>query len=141
MGLTGRAYVFTYHPFLRSSTHTVSASAATTVNLELAFPIQAANDPYKVLLSAAGKGPSGFGIPLTRDQYAKNSFVEIYPFASFTNLHGSLDTNAQATASFTTPANIPPSLIGQSFWLAAVTYQSPRQLDFSSAAVAFQIVP
>lgn len=140
---SGAVYAIRRNPFLISSANTVSATSGGSLQLELEFPDLAAQFEFKVLLSLAGTGPTTYGIdiPLTRDFLVNDSFLGNYPFASTTNLHGTLDPAGDASASFSVAAGIPISLVGRTVWFAAIA-NSPGQLPaFSSAAVAVEILP
>lgn len=142
-GLTssGSASVFGFHPFMSANTSTVSASAGGILDFDLDFPAAASFDSYKVLISATGVGPSFYGveIPLTRDALVVSTFLGNYPFATYANLHGTLDANAQASASITVPAGLQAGLIGRTFWLAAIANQAGQLPRYSSVAVAIGI--
>jgi FG-GAP repeat protein len=139
----GSAFVYGFNPFLQTNTSTISASTGGVLDLELDFPKSARFDDYKVLISASGTGPSFYGvlIPLTRDPLVTDTFLGNYPVPVYSDLHGSLDSSGNAAASLTVPAGIPSSLIGTSFYLAAIANQSGQLPGHSSASVTLTIVP
>ena len=139
----GSAYVFSFSPFLYSDTREVSAATGAVVNLNHDFPTQAGFDVFKVLISATGAGPTNYGveIPLTQDSLTIQTFLGNYPFATHTNMHGTLDINGQATSSLTLPAGLPSSLIGRSFYVASIANQLGQLPEYSSAVVVIHITP
>jgi FG-GAP repeat protein len=139
----GSAFVYGFNPFLLADTSTISASAGGVLNLEMDFPNLARFDEYKVLVSESGTGPSYYGvaIPLTRDRLVTNSFFGNYPVTVHTDLHGVLDALGKASASLTVPAGLSSSLIGTSFYLAAIANKPGQLPEYSSAAVTITITP
>jgi hypothetical protein len=138
----GAVMVLDFRPFLTSSQDQISASVASHIDLDLAFPQEAAHYSYMVLASATGTGPFHFGvdIPLSWDRHTNRSFRAIYPAASFIDMHGLLDQDAHAVASFGSPASFYSSAIGSTFYLAAVAYPSGGMPRFSSAVLPLKIV-
>jgi hypothetical protein len=104
----------------------------------------AAFDFYRVLISGSGTGPMNFGIqiPLSYDSLVIDTFMGSYPFPQSSDLHGTLDAAARASASVTLPAGLPASLIGNTYHLAAIS-NLPGQLfpRYSSVAVPMTITP
>ena len=143
-GLNGAGSVFiqSFNPFLLASHESISASTGGTVSFALDFPLAAAFFEYKVLASASGTGPSFYGvdIPLTHDSLVRNTFSGIYPIVSST-MHGTLDANGDGNASLTIPAGISTSLIGRTYYLAAVANQPGQLPEYSSVAVSLEITP
>jgi hypothetical protein len=131
-----------FNPYLHASQTELSASLGASVNLELSFPFAAALDPYKVLISASGPGPTlhGVEIPLTRDATVIDSYFGNYPIPVHLGLHGSLDSAGHATASFDVPAGLPASLIGRQFWMAAIVEPSGMLPTHSSVGVVLTVV-
>ncbi|PCJ55218.1 MAG: hypothetical protein COA70_02950 [Planctomycetota bacterium] len=134
--------VFSFHPFLAADAPTLSAATGGTLNFTLDFPGSAAFYDYKVILSGAGNGPTFFGvnIPLTLDGLVVDSFLGNYP-APNTNMHGTLDSAGNASASLTAPANLPPAMIGKTFHLAAIANPSGQLPEYSSVAVSVTVLP
>jgi hypothetical protein len=141
----GSAFVFSFNPYLESNATSVSVAAGEQFQLEMDFPDAAANYDYKVLISATGSGPMTYGveIPLTEDILVSNTYLGIYPFASYNNLHGTLSVNGDASASITIAAGqLDPSLIGRTLWMAAAASSNGlKPAEFSSAVVAVEITP
>lgn len=137
----GAVYAFSFRPFLSSNTATISAASGGILQLDLDFSRTTASDEYKVLISATGTGPSFYGvpIPLTRDHLVNQTFLGIYPFSTYTNLHGTLDADGNASASISLPAGYLSALVGRSFWLAAVANQPGQLPEYSSVAVPIEI--
>jgi FG-GAP repeat protein len=142
IALAGTATVHKFQPYLYASTTTVSAAAGGTVNLNLAFPAAAAFGDYKILISKTGIGPTNFGvdIPLTEDFLTRRSYAGNYPAAS-SNMHGALDASGDATASMTIPAGLPISMIGTTYYLAAVAQRPNQAPALSSVALTVLITP
>jgi hypothetical protein len=141
--LAGSAYVFGFRPLLTASTNTLSAASGGTISFDLAFPQQDANMPYRILFSTSGTGPSFYGvdIPLSRDPYARNSFLGSYPFQTVVDMHGTLDASGTATASFSVPANALAGAIGRTLNFAAIVMPTGLLPTTSSVAVTLEIVP
>lgn len=139
----GSASVFGFSPFLNANTATLSASTGGALNLDMDFPATAAAHDFKVLISAAGTGPSSYGveIPLTRDALVVASFQGNYPFATHSNLHGTLNANGDAFADIIAPAGLQAGLIGRTFWMAAIASPVGQLPTHSSVAVAVTITP
>lgn len=132
--------VVSFHTFLQSDLHVVSASMGGTANLDFDFPSFAASYDYKVLFSKTGNSTTVFGvdIPLTQDYLTVDSYFGNYPM-SVTNMHGILDANGDGSASFSVPAGLPSSLIGQTFWFAAIAAPPGQLPTYSSIAIALKI--
>lgn len=143
LGMKSKAFVMAIHPFLHADTRTVSAAAGGVVNLDLNFPVDAGFMDYKVLISFTGIGPSTYGvdIPLTQDSLVVDTFRGNYPVPNYANLHGSLDSVGDASASLTVPAGISSSLIGRTYWMAAIANPTGQLPAYSSMAVTLEIVP
>lgn len=139
----GAAYLFSFDPFMHLDRTSVSATAGGVVNFDLHFPIATAGNQYKILISATGIGPTLFGIevPLTQDALVVDTFFGNYPVPVYSNLHGTLDGQAKATASITVPAGIPPVLVGQTYYVAAITMPGGLFPTHSSSVTAVEITP
>jgi hypothetical protein len=141
----GSAFIYSFNPYLESSAVSVSVAAGEQLQLELDFPTAAANYGYKVLISATGSGPMTYGveIPLTEDALLHSTYLGIYPFATYSDLHGTLSVNGDASASITIAAGqLDPSLIGRTLWMAAAASSNGlKPAEFSSAVVAVAITP
>lgn len=120
-----------------------SASAGATLDFEINFPDAAAQESYRVLISASGVGSTLFGveIPLQSDSFTLNSFLGIYPFSNYSGLQGTLNNHGNAIASITAPANAYLGMIGRTFHLAAIANPSGFLPNFSSVAVPVTIHP
>jgi hypothetical protein len=131
---------FSFHPFLRSDLPAASASTGGTANLELNFPDAAAAFDYKVLFSKTGNSSTVYGveIPLTQDYLTVDSYFGNYPMPE-TNMHGTLGPTGDASASFTVPAGLPSSLVGQTFWLAGIAAPTGQLPAYSSIAITLEI--
>jgi hypothetical protein len=139
----GSAYLYSFNPILSTSATSISAAAGGVLLFGLDFPEPASFQDYKVLISAAGTGPTHYGIdiPLTVDSYAMDSFNGVYPVPNHSAMHGVLDVDGDASASLTVPAGIPSSLIGNTYFFAAIANPTSAPPEFSSIAVAVSIEP
>lgn len=139
----GSVYVRSFQSFLNASTATLSAASGGTANLNLDFPDAAALFAYQIIFSRTGIGPTLYGvqIPLTQDRLTMRSSRGLYPFPIHANLHGTLDSQGNASASFTTQAALSPALIGTTFYCAAVVGQQGALPEASSVAISFEITP
>jgi FG-GAP repeat protein len=139
----GSTYVYSFNPFLRANTSVISATTGGVLNLNLNFPTDAGLDEYKVLISASGTGPSWYGvlIPLTQDSLVIDTFFGNYPVPVYNDLHGTLDTDGDASGSLTVPAGIPSSLVGNTYFLAAIANRPSQLPEYSSVAVLITITP
>ena len=120
-----------------------SASAGATLDFEINFPDAAAQENYRVLISASGIGSTLFGveIPLQSDSFVLDSFLGIYPFSTYSGLHGTLNNHGNAAASITVPANAYLGLVGRTFHLAVVANPSGFLPNYTSIAVPVTIEP
>jgi hypothetical protein len=145
-GGTGSAYVYSFDPFLFSDVTSVSASAGGVINLQLNLPSTAALFGYRVLMSATGYGvmtDHGAPIPLAQDFLVDDSYYGVYPFSSFSGLHGVLDANGDALASVNfAPLEISPTMVGRTIWIAAAASQNGvKPAELSSIALPITIAP
>jgi len=130
-------HLISFMPLLIPDTYFVSASQGGTLILQMEFPLSAAGQEYRILVSETGNGLMNYGvkIPLTQDQRTVDSARGIYPFSNYTNLHGTLNASGVAQASIHFAPNSPPSLVGRTLWLAGVANPSGNLPEFSSIAV------
>jgi hypothetical protein len=138
----GSAYVYEANPIMTSSSSTVSASAGGVLTLTINFPDAAAGQQYKVLISRTGAGPTYYGvdIPLTLDSLVMDTYVGNYPFSTYTDLQGVLDSNGEATGTITIPAGAYGNLVGLTAYMAAIANQPGGFPEFSSVSVPVTIV-
>jgi hypothetical protein len=139
---SGSAYVYGFNPFIETSAPTISASAGGTLNIDLNFWADAKSYEYKVLISASGMGPTHYGIdiPLTQDSFVLQTFSGQYPIPA-NGMHGTLDTKGNASASLIFPAGVPSTLIGNTYFLAAIAFPIGQLPEFSSVATTVTIAP
>ncbi|NQU47949.1 MAG: FG-GAP repeat protein [Planctomycetes bacterium] len=137
----GRVQACGFSPFLNSTAETISASSTSILGLELRFPPQAANYQYRILISSTGIGPLHYNIdiPLTLDDMVLQSYFGNYFFPIHSGMHGTLNANAEASASIGVAAGSANYLVGHTFWLAAVSNSAGLLPEFSSIAVAITI--
>ncbi|MAG58227.1 MAG: hypothetical protein CMJ83_18225 [Planctomycetes bacterium] len=98
---------------------------------------------YLLAGSASGTSPAtsignGITIPLVQDAWT--SFSIALPNPLYQDTFGVLDLNGQATASFTLPSGLPPSLIGLSVW-HAFAVATTTQVVLGSNAVEMVFTP
>lgn len=139
----GSAYVFGFNPYLLLSAQTLSASQGGTLEFNLNFPAEAALKEYKILISQSGIGPTHYGvdIPLTQDSLVIDTFLGNYPVNLYTDLHGTLNPDGNAFATLTAAAGIPSSLIGNTYFIAAIANTFGNLPEHSSIARTVTIVP
>jgi len=140
----GSVFIYTWDKGMSSDLTSISASSGGTITFDLDFKDGAAFDEYKILTSASGTGPTSLGtdIPLTRDNLVEDTFFGIYPVSNHTGMHGILDIPGDATGSIAVPAGLSPTLIGRTFWFAAITTLPTAYIPrFSSVAIPIEITP
>ncbi len=139
----GTVVLLDYLPYLTSSQQQIPAMAASNVELYLSFPEEAAHYSYRVLVSSTGIGPFEMGvkIPLTWDRQTHRSIRGLYAATHSTDMHGVLDLNAKATASFGAPTGFYSSAIGTTCYLAAVAFPQGGMPRYSSAVLRLEFVP
>lgn len=144
-GLAPHGTVRLFHPFLDVDGYTVSAVGGGSIQLDLDFPLNAAGFDYKTLITMSGTGGMllGIRIPLAEDVLVHHTFKGNYPFASCSNLQGSLDASGDATASISiAPSELSTSLIGRTFHIAVVSsLNRAMAADYSSVAIPIEITP
>ena len=140
---TGSSQVLGFDSFVTPSSYSVSAAAGGTIDWQLDFPSNAAGNEYRMVMSASGMGPTFYGvnIPLSLDPLVMQTFAGSYPFPSSTNLQGTLDANGDASCSFDTPAGLPISYIGRTFWIAVIASPSGLLPSHSSIVVPVTVMP
>ncbi|NQU47421.1 MAG: FG-GAP repeat protein [Planctomycetes bacterium] len=143
LNAAGSVYVHSLQPFLHTSADELSATNGTSVQLNLEFPTSQAGAPYLVLASASGIGPSNYGnltIPLTNDSIFVRMLGGWSP-AFLKNGKGVLDAQGNSSATLLgSPALFP--MVGRTFTLAAVTYDSTSNLGRKSSIARYMtIVP
>ena len=139
----GGVQVFRITPFLYADSKEISLAGGATIQLDLNFPEASAADPYRVLFSTGGPGPTSYGveIPLTRGILLADSYAGIYPFTSYLDLQGTLDPFGNANASFVVQGGMLPSrLLGRSLWMAAVAMDPGLYPNLSSIAIRLHFV-
>jgi hypothetical protein len=127
----GSAYVYSLDPFLHTSSSEISHSGNQPLQLGLDFPASEAGAHYAILVSITGTGPStlnGLDIPLTQD-------ATFQQFLGNISLTGTLLANAQAIHPLRLHTQTPPSAIGRTLYLAAVTFDTGTQAGRMSSIV------
>jgi hypothetical protein len=132
-----------FNPLMSASANEISISAGGSIQLQLDFPLVAANYEYRVLASASGVGPTIFGVavPLTLDSLAQRSWYGVYPGVNKGNLQGILDANGDGFATVRITAGNWPELVGMVFHLAAIAMPPGELPKHSSVAVPITILP
>lgn len=139
----GSSYIYGFNPYLLTSSETISANQGGALEFHLNFPEVAALKEYKILISQTGTGPTHYGvdIPLTQDNLVVDTYMGNYPVNSHTDLHGILNSDGNAFASLTVPAGIPSSIIGNTYFIAAIANLPGNLPEHSSIARTLTIVP
>ncbi|KAA3608685.1 MAG: hypothetical protein DWQ01_11310 [Planctomycetota bacterium] len=136
----GAVQVFSPNPFIFADATELSASSGVPVQVLMSFPESEANAKYALLLSGAGTGPTtiaGLEVPLGQSLLLSQMLTGWAPF----NLHGAfgtLDANAQATATLDSDPTL-AGLVGTTFYMAAVTYDSSPALAGRRTSIAWPI--
>ncbi|KAA3606132.1 MAG: hypothetical protein DWQ01_18235 [Planctomycetota bacterium] len=140
MGEAGAVYIYSPNPFIFADATELSASSGVPVQILMSFPESEANTKYALLLSGAGTGPTtiaGLEVPLGQSLLLSQMLTGWAPF----NLHGAfgtLDANAQATATLDSDPTL-AGLVGTTFYMAAVTYDSTPALAGRRTSIAWPI--
>lgn len=135
--------VFSFQPYMYTDMTTVSVTTGGTMNIEIDFPSETAGYQYRVLMSAMGTGPTMYGIeiPLAYDSIARLSYIGRYPMTNYSDLHGTLDAQGDASAWLDVPANLPSGAVGHSYWLATVCNQPLSSPQYTSIALQLTFTP
>ncbi len=135
--------VLEYLPCLAASTDSISAAAGGAVDFALDFPVSEGGLAYVLLGSATGDGPlirDGVAIPLTVDSLLLD-FASGSPPAGFSGVYGTLDASGDGKAQLLVGAGTATSLVGRTWWFAAVSLSAPSTPQQASVAVTVTIVP
>lgn len=131
--------------WLRASTLGISAAAPSLVVWNLTFPPQAAGSPFRMLLSASGRGPVHFGIdiPLSLDPLLRATARGNYPPPMVpVHMTGTLgpDGAAEAACGFL-PGGLGP-WIGRRLYAAAVVLHPGTGVPVAcSDSLSLRILP
>ncbi|TAH36841.1 MAG: hypothetical protein EYC70_07585 [Planctomycetota bacterium] len=140
----GSVLVYTHKPFLDCAPSFLSVAAGGPVDLMVDFPDSEAAQPYQILASRTGTGPTWLGgvqVPLTEDPIFVRSRDGTYP-AYTTGFTGLLDAVGDAKAVLAPGAGqFAPHLIGHTLYFAAVTGLRAGAWSVSSMAAPLAIVP
>ncbi|KAA3609467.1 MAG: hypothetical protein DWQ01_09030 [Planctomycetota bacterium] len=137
----GHADVFGFDPYLTLSKPEISASGD-TVLFYLDFPDSAAGYDYQILASAAGIGSTMLGVlevPLQADTYFWNYLGGGYHPVMHDFL-GNLDAAGDGLGYIAAP-RLKASLIGSTFYFAAIAKPSLGSWELSSVAKALTAIP
>lgn len=141
LSATGLVWPWTFEPFLRADVHTISATAGGDVRLRLNFPQTDAGQPYALLVSGSGTGPTLLGgaeVPLTRDAWFTRSVQGNLP-PLLHNPRGALDAEGNAWCGLRAPPGALGAQVGRTLYFAAVTGTSGA-VAHSSIAVRVRVV-
>jgi len=119
----GGAFAYSFDPLMQADVSEISGILGGVMHLELNFPNEEANTPYRILLSTTGIGPTrapGAQIPLSLDNVFRRSLAGEYP-PMMQDGSGFLDAFGNASARFTVPPQVPPALLNTTRWFAAAT--------------------
>ncbi len=136
----GILWPYTFSPFLRSDAHELSAAAGGDVRFRLDFPSSEANQPYAMLVSGSGIGPTTLGgiqVPLATDAWFWRSVQGSIP-PLLHRARGVLDVDGDARAGLRAAPSGLASQVGRTLHFAAVT-GSGGSLNYASIAVSLQI--
>lgn len=136
----GRIQAFGWHPGLRASADRLSSSAGGAVRFRISLPVELGGEPYSLLASASGTGPSIYNsveVPLTPDAYLLRS-VSAPRF--LVNSIGNLDADGNALPLLTLSPGVSAGVIGTTIWFAAVVGPG-HALTCSTVAQSVTIVP
>lgn len=139
---SGPVLAMEFSPFLIADRSEVSASAGATVRFDIDFPIGRAGDFYALGVSGSGIGPvslRGVEVPLAMDSWLRASIAGTLPDV-FVQRVGVLDTNGDGVAFLVVAPNSLSSVVGSSFWFAAVCGTSRNQPSLSSIARRIEVV-
>ncbi len=130
---------------IQSPTAEISSSAGGTVEITVHFPSATGHQPYRLLLSASGPGPTtlfGLKVPLTSDSWLNDSWTGIYPGNFFTAQEGRLSSSGYSLITVhANPGGIPSSMIGTSLFMAVVAGPVVGGWNFSSGVKSILIAP
>ena len=141
----GRVSLYNLNPYLLASHTAVSASAATQIDFEFDFPMEAAGDTYKLLISTR-PGWILFdypfdNVPLFEDALVRETYHGHYPFQQHVGLHGVLDAAGDAQGSIALAANeIPAVMVGHTLYLAAASSDTGLQPAFHSSVARTLVI-
>jgi hypothetical protein len=146
-GTSGDGVVRLYanHPFLGAFRTEISASAGGALALRMNYPLGSAQEPYRILVSASGRGPflyEGVQIPLTADWLSRRTAAGdygLFPFSS--GLEGVLDADGKATAYAVFPPGSLAGQVGLTFHLAAVVRPGRVGPPIPSVARSLRVLP
>jgi len=140
----GWAGVVGFSRYISKDFNEVSAADGALVTFTLQFPLDYAQESYKLLGSATGKGPTelaGLQVPLTPGDFLWDALFSTMPPSIFSNVNGTLTAGGEAQCTLTLPPGFASSFIGSSFYFAAVIYEPPATGLVSSAAIMVTVTP
>jgi hypothetical protein len=139
----GAAEMVVFRPYLSTDSETISATGG-QVTATIDFPERDAGDPYMLMISRTGIGPSDFNgltVPLTQDSMFARAVAGDYPVLA-TGTAGLLDAAGDATAIYLAWQPQLSANVGNTFWIAALLQDpltgAPQRV---SVAVPMSVVP
>jgi hypothetical protein len=145
LGDAGGAYLYSfadYDPYMAVSVDEISSASGGQVDFLMDYPTAAAGMSYTLLAAFSPNNPTtiaGMSIPLTEDALFQMMLTS--PPAVFNQPSGILDPSGDATCTATVPAGMLTNYVGSTMWFAAVVYTPGVSLDYSSFAVAVEVLP
>jgi len=143
MNEAGIVEILGYFPGLFASADRIGAAAGGSVAYTIDFPDTEAGFSYALLASLAGTGPTSLGgidVPLTSDFLLTRMSSGNAP-AVFGNPYGVLNFAGDASPSLNLPPGFATAYVGQTVYLAAVSFQPPAAARLSSESVTLVIDP
>ncbi|MGB0952406.1 MAG: VCBS repeat-containing protein [Planctomycetota bacterium] len=139
-GLYGEGYVVAcgFRNHLNVGPRSLSISTGGSFQFLFDFTSAHRHESYRLLVSQSGVGPSTYGIaiPLTLDAMVLATYQGQYPRGAAQGLSGQLDEVGRASGSLHLPAGLPSTLLGRTFWAAAIAGPQGMPPTVSSVAVA-----
>lgn len=135
--------VFSFKPYLYAEGTEISAATGGSIRYRIDFPDSEATLPYAVLVSGTGTGPSiinGLEVPLSHDAYLQRSLQGTAPFGLL-GAYGFLNPIGNGFARIIIGPGQAASVIGRTFYLAAVSYDSVATPRLASIAKKIKILP
>ncbi len=139
----GKVYRYAFKPCIRADADSVSSSAGGFVTIQIDFPADFAGDGYAILASAAGTGPTTLDdvvVPLTPDPLY-DRMLNQNPPPQILNPYGTLDAAGDATAFFQSNPGELSFFIGQTLWVAAISFVPVTDPVASSVALPIEVLP
>ncbi|KAA3611544.1 MAG: hypothetical protein DWQ01_05490 [Planctomycetota bacterium] len=139
----GAVFTYSYLPYMRLESHLFSLSSNSSLEIRMKFPLSEAGQPFTILFSAAGTGPTNLGgvfVPLTPDPFFQSLLAGWTP-PNLQDGTGRLNSDATGLARFHHHAALVPH-VGKTFYGVAITLDAGKGLPrLSSVAQPLTILP